>query len=296
MASQLTDQLRSAGHLTSSDCPGVQGTSEQFEAVVSGLSALISRRGADAHRTRIAFPPIMPRKLLDAVRYVDSFPQLVGSIHCFSEATGDYRGLISRPNGAEWSVFFEASDVVLTPAACHPVYHLCAGRRIEGGSLKFDVASHCFRNEAADEGTRLRSFRMHELVDLGLAEAAMWHRDGWLDRLPAFFAELGLNVRVVPATDAFFGAGSAIHRARQERDAAKFEIVARVDDRDVAIASANYHDDFFTSIFDIAAKNGAPTASACVAFGLERICLALFERHGLDTSGWPGETRTALGL
>jgi hypothetical protein len=36
--------------------------------------------------------------------------------------------------------------------------------------------------------------------------------------------------------------------------------------------------------------------SACVGFGLERVALALFKRHGLDVGDWPREVRDVLAL
>jgi hypothetical protein len=48
--------------------------------------------------------------------------------------------------------------------------------------------------------------------------------------------------------------------------------------------------------FDIHSSDGAVAHSACVGFGLERIALALFHRHGLELSGWPREVRDVLAL
>jgi hypothetical protein len=36
--------------------------------------------------------------------------------------------------------------------------------------------------------------------------------------------------------------------------------------------------------------------TGCVAFGMDRLALALFATHGLDTAGWPDGAREALGL
>ena len=39
--------------------------------------------------------------------------------------------------------------------------------------------------------------------------------------------------------------------------------------------------------FGISAAGGTQAHSACTAFGLERIVLALFAEHGLDPDRWP---------
>jgi hypothetical protein len=36
--------------------------------------------------------------------------------------------------------------------------------------------------------------------------------------------------------------------------------------------------------------------TGCVAFGMDRLALALFATHGLETAGWPAAPRKALGL
>jgi hypothetical protein len=39
-----------------------------------------------------------------------------------------------------------------------------------------------------------------------------------------------------------------------------------------------------------------PVHTACVAFGLDRLGLALFVTHGADLERWPASARTALSL
>jgi seryl-tRNA synthetase len=56
-----------------------------------------------------------------------------------------------------------------------------------------------------------------------------------------------------------------------------------------AVASCNRHTDHLTAKFDIAASGGALAHSACTAFGLDRIVLALFAAHGLDSGRWPDD-------
>jgi hypothetical protein len=41
---------------------------------------------------------------------------------------------------------------------------------------------------------------------------------------------------------------------------------------------------------------GASAHTSCVAFGIDRLAVALFAVHGLDLSRWPAPTRQALAL
>jgi hypothetical protein len=36
--------------------------------------------------------------------------------------------------------------------------------------------------------------------------------------------------------------------------------------------------------------------TGCVAFGMDRLALAMFATHGLETARWPEAPRKALGL
>jgi seryl-tRNA synthetase len=45
--------------------------------------------------------------------------------------------------------------------------------------------------------------------------------------------------------------------------------------------------DHLTEKFQISGAGGAQAHSACAAFGLDRIVLALFAQHGLEPSRWP---------
>ena len=66
--------------------------------------------------------------------------------------------------------------------------------------------------------------------------------------------------------------------------------------RPTAVASSNCHLDHFGKAFGIHSADGAVAHTACVGFGLERITLALFKRHGFDPAKWPVEVRGILEL
>ena len=61
-----------------------------------------------------------------------------------------------------------------------------------------------------------------------------------------------------------------------------------------AVASFNYHQDHFASIYGLTLADGAGAHTACLGFGQERIVLALLRTHGLDPATWPAEVRREL--
>jgi seryl-tRNA synthetase len=85
--------------------------------------------------------------------------------------------------------------------------------------------------------------------------------------------------------------------ASQREQALKFEVLVQIaGDEPTAVASFNYHHDHFTSTYGLEMAGGDVAHTACLGFGLERISLALFHTHGLDTARWPDPVRAELGL
>jgi seryl-tRNA synthetase len=77
----------------------------------------------------------------------------------------------------------------------------------------------------------------------------------------------------------------------------KYEFVVPItsEERPTAVGSCNYHLDYFGDTFGIALRDGRPAHTSCVGFGLERVALALYARHGLDSASWPSHVRATLG-
>jgi seryl-tRNA synthetase len=188
---------------------------------------------------------------------------------------------------------------VLTPAACYPLYPLvaAAGPVPVTGAL-YDVESYCFRHEATAEQGRLQSFRMREFVCVGAPGAVQEFRRRWLERAPHLIEELGLPYHVSPASDPFFGRVGRIMAVDQVERALKFELLIAIspDDAPTACMSFNYHQDHFGNAWGLRTQGNAVAHTACVAFGLERLCIALFGVHGLDPEAWPASVRAALEL
>ena len=86
--------------------------------------------------------------------------------------------------------------------------------------------------------------------------------------------------------------------ATQKEQDLKYELVVPIatGDRPTAVASSNYHLDYFGNAFGIHTPDGHPAHSACVGFGLERVALALFRAHGFDPARWPTGVRRVMEL
>jgi len=101
-------------------------------------------------------------------------------------------------------------------------------------------------------------------------------------------SSLGLEHRIVIATDPFFAPTARGKKLLQRVKGLKHELMLPVGDgREIAAASFNNHEAFFGECFDIRQAGGEPAVSGCVAFGLERWLLAYLVAHGPDAAGWP---------
>ena len=82
----------------------------------------------------------------------------------------------------------------------------------------------------------------------------------------------------------------------QIEQALKFELLVPIYsiERPTACMSFNYHMDHFGHAFGLDVEGGGHAHTGCVAFGLDRIALALFVTHGLDFENWPASARKTL--
>lgn len=269
----------------------------EFNRAFDALDALYVRTFADLSAESWRFPPVEPRSVFEKTDYVASFPQLTGSLSVFTGGSPEHAELL-RVRAAEqpWEELLHPAGLMMSPAACHPLYALLTGSLPAGGRT-FDVLGSCFRHEPSPDPMRMQTFRMHEFVHAGNAESAMAHRDQTALRLVAMLNSLGLEVDYVPANDPFFGRTGQIMATNQREDALKFEIVTKVYGdaaAATAIGSANYHNDHFGTAFGILDADGEVAHTSCLGLGMERTLLALFARHGMTIAEWPASVRSVL--
>lgn len=283
--------------LIATEIPGLSIATGAFDAIVAGLRASLLRLAEPDAPRPLAVPPVISRSLLERVGYVDTFPNLLGTVHSFTGTSHRWRALQQqRDEGtSEWHVDQQISDVAVLPATCYHVYPLFEGERL-GGPVVLTAEAHCYRHEGTHERGRLRSFRMREFVRISTADDCLEWRDAWVERARTWLGSLGLDVSVEPASDPFFGGAGRLMSATQREQQLKWELTVAVGDGlSQAVASANCHKDHFGQPFDIEV-DGFVAHTACAAFGLERITLALTAAHGANTDRWPAEVRSALGL
>jgi seryl-tRNA synthetase len=290
--------LLDAGLLIPTGVQGLYGRSETFEAIADGLNAAITALGSDQRAEVLRFPPAIGQADFETSEYMKSFPQLAGTVHCFCGDDRGHRRLLARlEEGEAWTDQQAFSGVVLTPAACYPIYPVMARRGplpVQGKVV--DVLSYCYRHEPSLEPTRMQLFRQREYVCLGPAERIVAFRLLWMERGQQLGEALQLPLEVDVANDPFFGRGGKIVADSQRELKLKFELLIPVNDGapSTACMSFNYHMDHFGALWDIQMDDGGIAHTGCVGFGIERLALALLRHHGLDPARWPRGVRERL--
>ncbi|KQP34746.1 hypothetical protein ASF27_03630 [Methylobacterium sp. Leaf102] len=281
------------------DAQGVYARTGAYESVVEALTALISsKREADTEVFR--FPPVMSRAHLERHGYLKSFPNLLGCVSCLE---GTEQEILAKADlqakGGDWTSGLETADLVLTPAACYPVYPIAAARgAVPAAGYRFDVACDCFRREPSPHLDRLQSFRMREYVVIGTPDQVAEFRERWIGRATAIADELGLPYVIEQASDPFFGRLGQIKAFSQLEAALKFELLIplRGEAAGTACMSFNYHREHFGTTWDLRHADGEPAHTGCVAFGMDRLAVAMFATHGATIADWPVSVRAALSL
>jgi len=275
---------------------GVFGRGAEFEHVLEAFNALVSRAAASDGAEVCTFPPVIDRRILERVGYMDSFPDLCGAVYSFFGKERDARALSECIHaGKPWDDALKMTQVTLNPAACYPLYPTMTGIQPVGGRL-VTMLNWVYRHEPSEEATRMQSFRVREFVRAGSMEEVLAWRDMWLARGLELLCSLGLDAHPDVASDPFFGRRGKMMSSNQKEQKLKYEVLVPVNSADnpTAVCSFNFHQQHFGSTFAILTADGEAAHTACLGFGLERVVMALFKAHGFNAGRWPDTVRQRL--
>jgi seryl-tRNA synthetase len=269
-----------------------------FEGIIEHFERYVTRMGAHLKPEVMRFPPILSRKAYLTTDHIETFPNLMGSVHSFMGKDRDHLAMLEKKKmGQEWTGDLKPTDVMMVPAACYPLYPTATGTLPPQGRT-VDLISFVFRHEPSGDPARMQSFRQREYVRLGTPSQALEHRNYWLKRGEEMLSSVGLDVRPELANDPFFGRTGRLMSATQKEQDLKYELMVPVASKEkrTAVTSCNYHLDHFGHAFNIKTPDGNTAHTACIGFGLERIALALFRKHGFDPDRWPNDVKRVLEL
>jgi hypothetical protein len=200
-----------------------------------------------------------------AIDYFHNFPQLGLTVSGLAEPDAVAR----RAKAGDPEVTaadLEAPRYVLPSAACYGLYFALRGIQVPEITL-YTLRGNCFRRETHYTGLdRLLGFTMREVVAVGGRDAVEEFLISAHQVLRTGARRLGIEADLRPATDPFFEPDGA--RAKMQRlFPVKHELVS---DRGVALASANFHRNFFGDRCGIRLSDGESAYTGCLGFGIER--------------------------
>ncbi len=278
---------------------GVYARTALYTGILERLEHYVDRL-RDPRSEVMRFPPVMSRSQLERSGYLGSFPNLLGCVCSLHGSERDIRAAADQlDSGGDWTCALAPSDLVLTPAACYPLYPIVAARgAIPAGGLLFDIEADCFRREPSEHLDRMQSFRMREFVRLGTAEQVVEFRELHMAAAGQIAIDLGLPTTIEVASDPFFGRVGQIKAVSQRQQTLKFELLVPyyAGATPTACMSFNYHRDHFGNVWNLEASANSVAHTGCVAFGMDRLTVALFAVHGLDPARWPAATRHVLSI
>jgi seryl-tRNA synthetase len=263
---------------------GPQATS-LHQAIDANFAAWGAEVGADA----MTYPPLLPVRDLTSLDYFDNFPHLASLVAGLDPTSFGAEGLAdgALTDGAVRSQVLAPAVLALPSAACYSAYLELRGTALGREPIRITTRASCFRREKQYEGlSRLLGFTMREIVCIGSREAVLDHVATLKQRIARFLGQVGLPFGVDVAQDPFFDPNGA-RSTMQKLFPVKEEFLFR---GQLAIASVNFHRNFFGERCGIRLPDGSPAFTGCVAFGVERWLAALGEHFGDDVA----VTRQAL--
>ncbi|MBL1083517.1 hypothetical protein JK359_16305 [Streptomyces actinomycinicus] len=243
----------------------------------TALDAVFSRWAATAGAADVLFPPLI--KVADLARfdYFVNFPHLaLAAAPVSPHSAQELPRHPAEPDSRLTPGQLDEAGLVLPSAACYNAYLSLVGSRL-GQPVRITTIAQCFRRENEYSGLRrLHGFTMREIIAVGDAETVRNHLGVHKELIGRFAEHLGLKLTSDVATDPFFDSNGS-RAVMQRLFPTKEEFLS---ESGLAIASVNYHRNFFGERADILVA-GEQAHTSCVAFGVERWLHVLAEHfHG----------------
>lgn len=228
-------------------------------AAVAGLEDELLEWGREIGAREAGPGRLIPITALSRAGYLESFPGRAVPVPGEHAAPAEY---------------------ATPPAACLQCYADLADRPLDATPIVLALRNDCARGDETVDAAhgRLREFTMLEIVIIGTASEVDRNRRALMRRAQTYLTRLDLSATIDVATDPFHIPADRGKLALQRLRALKYELRMPVAGEAIAVASFNYHEDYFGRSFNISLPDGSPAHSGCVAFGLERWELALREQ------------------
>ena len=242
------------------------------------------------------YPTLIRTKALEKCGYFKSFPHMLmfvsrlhNDIEMYQEFQDNYQK--NEEIGSYIFPLFKNVDYCLPPTMCYHTYQQLKNTQYsETKNQVITSKGKSFRYESKYYRTleRLWDFTIREIVFMGSKDFVLECRQRYMKNSFEIIEKLGLEGHSEVASDPFFcNADTAAKIFNQKMQELKYELRLNVsDERTIAAASFNFHDNFFGERFNIKRGETEWMRSGCVGFGIERLVYAFISQHGLDEKKW----------
>lgn len=281
-------------HINAFKVKGLRVYNEVAIKLQNALDEKLKKLALEHKAKQRKYGSLIPIKSLEKCNYIRLFPQNVYSVTEFPHQLE----VLERIRGGEnISDHMRSTKFVLSPAVCFHTYEELSNESL-AEPLVLTANGNCFRHEA---DWRLNSYRnnefnMREIIYVGEKDFVNRIRGSLIDQVWDFFCELGLQGRVISASDPFFFPEDVEKKQYQLFSKMKYELEIKAHNKNYAIASFNNVFDTLCREFNIRGVDGDFLHSGCVAFGLDRWVVTLISVYGNELDRWPEAIRNALNL
>ena len=278
---------------------GVYARSALYEGLSERLDAFITRLRDPAAEV-LRFPPVMSRRQLERPATSRAFPTCWdASARCTAPSSR------SAPRPRRASRAETGPSRSARPTWCSRPPRAIRSIRWSRRAARCRSPERCSTSRPTAFGTSLRTssaacspFACASSCYIGVPEQVVGFRERWMQRGAQLARQLGLPTQIEVASDPFFGRVGQVMAVSQLQQALKFELLIPYHDAapPTACMSFNYHREHFGDVWGFKSAAGEPIHTACVAFGMDRLVVAMFCVHGVELARWPDGVRRALAL
>ncbi|MEE0930048.1 MAG: hypothetical protein UIM53_03530 [Acutalibacteraceae bacterium] len=251
---------------------------EGMEKLYSDLDSVFISFLKDEKYKVYNIPAMIEGRVLKKCGYFESFPDQISAVGYI-----DDEKIPEIMSGKEINEScIKLHDRYLTPSACLHIYPMYEGKEITENEI-ITTKARVYRCEKSgfEDMTRLWDFSVREIVFIGSEEFVKEHLNTLKEKTLNFAKKISKDANLVVAHDHFYkGQRNDIKAKIQEKNELKFELKIPIGDREVAVASFNFHNGHFSIPFNF--DNNRKIVSGCVGFGMERWVAACMENNISD--------------
>ena len=210
-------------------------------------------------------PALIDEEILKKSGYFISMPHQLTAVGYINPT--DIEKVINENNVTNQNI--KKSRYYLTPAACLHLYPVIGEKQLINEIVTTKARVYRYEREEFIEGQRLWDFSVREFVAVGDVEYVKGFLKDFQQKSVALCNKINLECELKVSSDLFYPHKLNDVRGKMQRvNKQKIELVVKSREKELALASFNYHGFHFSSPFGF--EREGKVVTGCVGFGLDR--------------------------